>query len=261
MLSATAGANLQKEEFERDFRLKDTNWFYKGMFDIWAAFLEASLKDLDRTGRALDLGCGAGGKTLHLRNYAAEVYGLDLSMDALRFAKERASVCLNQASAENIPYKDGAFSLVNAFDIIEHIEDDLGALKEMNRVIAKGGFIAIAAPAFGFLWSQHDIANFHKRRYTAGDLKTKLEKAGFEVTRMTYANFFLFPFVTVLRIVQYGLLRPFLRVERTRVESLPPLLNSILTGILDFESRIVKKTRLPFGVAVMCVARKKEDVK
>ncbi|MBN1526082.1 MAG: class I SAM-dependent methyltransferase [Candidatus Omnitrophica bacterium] len=261
MLRAGIVTNLPKEEFERDFKLKDTNWFYKGMFDIWAAFLEVSLKGFDRTGRALDLGCGAGGKMLHLRNYAAKVYGLDLSMDALRFTKERSSVCLNQASAENIPYKDGSFSLMNAFDIIEHIEDDLGALKEMNRVMAKGGFLVIAVPAFGFLWSQHDIANFHKRRYTACDLKVKLEKAGFEVARMTYANFFLFPFVAAIRLVQYGLLRPFLKVERTRVESLPPFLNSILVSILDFESRIVKKTRLPFGVAVMCVARKKESVK
>lgn len=256
LLNAAAEKNLSKEEFERDFILKDTNWFYKGMFDIWAAFLRASLNVSDKSGRALDLGCGAGGKSAYLKNFADKVIGMDLSIDALRFCKGSIPLSFNQGAIEKLPYKDGSFSLVNAFDVLEHVEDDLGALKEINRVMADKGFLIIAVPAFNMLWSQHDIANFHKRRYRSAMLKEKLERAGFKVKRMTYANFFLFPPVLLCRIVQYRMLGRSDEAKRTRVEGLPGFLNAFLHGVLKLESLLIKKIDLPFGVALLCAAEK-----
>ncbi len=255
-----SGQNLSKEEFERDFDLKDTNWFYKGMSDIWASLLAANAGAVLPVKCALDLGCGVGGKMEHLKKISDKVFGLDLSMDALRFCKISSSSHLTQATIEELPYKNGVFTFVNAFDVLEHVENDIGVLREINRVLADSGFLVIAVPAFNMLWSQHDIANFHKRRYRSAMLKEKVEKAGFKVKRMTYANFFLFPPVLLFRIVQYRILGRISgrsgEAKRTRVEGLPGSLNAILHGILKLESLLIKKVDLPFGVALLCVAEK-----
>ena len=248
--------NLSKEEFERDFKLKDTNWFYKGMYDIWSALINASISSAFPVKAALDLGCGAGGKMAHLAKISDKVHGLDLSIEALEFCKREGAYYLSQATVEKLPYKDHVFSIVNAFDVLEHVDDDVGVLKEIHRVLAKEGFLVMAVPAFDILWSQHDIANYHKRRYSAGALRRKLENAGFKVRRMTYANFFLFFPVLIYRIVQYRLLRHAGEFKRTRVENLPGFLNALLGKILKLESEIIRKIDLPCGVALLCVAQK-----
>lgn len=248
--------NLSGEEFERDFKLKDTNWFYKGMFEIWASFLDSVLKVHGIKGRALDIGCGAGGKMPYLKNFADDVLGLDLSLNAIKFCKNTGFRYLSQGAIEKLPYKSGVFSLVNIFDVLEHIEDDDAALVEINRIMADKGFLAIALPAFNILWSQHDIANFHKRRYDSAGLANKLKQAGFAVKRMSYANFFLFPPVLVFRLIQYRILRHVSEAKRTRVENIPGFVNSILGAILKLESIMIKKVDFPFGVALLCVAQK-----
>ena len=253
--------NLSKEEFERDFKLKDTNWFYKGMFDIWASFLKASIMTADKKKRALDLGCGAGGKTLYLKNFADRVIGLDLSIDALKLCKVSLPLSFNQGAIEALPYKDRTFSLVSAFDVLEHIEDDVAALKEINRVMEDDGYLVIALPAFKMLWSQHDLANFHKRRYRSGELREKLEKTGFKAKRISYANSILFIPALVQRSMQHSLLGRGQEARRTRVESMPGFLNSFLYAVLRFESMLIRKMSFPFGVALLCVAQKQREEK
>lgn len=253
--------NLSAEEFERDFRLKEDNWFYAGMAAIWLSFVTRVIGHSAQIGRALDAGCGAGGKMPYLKTLAKETFGLDLSIDALNFTKDMGYLKLTQAKVEKLPYKDGSYGLVSAFDVLEHVEDDMAALGELNRVLDDKGFLVITVPAFNALWSQHDIANFHKRRYRVRDLKEKLEKMGFEIKRSSYAGFFMFPAALVYRVVQYRILRPFFKVKRTRVENLPSFLNKILKSVLVFESHLIKMMNLPFGIALFCVAQKKSTPK
>jgi len=253
--------NLSKEEFARDFKLKEKNWFYAGMTDIWLSFLTGTIAASGSIDRALDVGCGAGGKAAHLQKIAKNVFGVDLSIDALRFSENINSLKLAQATICKLPYKDGSYDLINVFDVLEHVEDDMAALGELNRVLADNGFLIMAVPAFSVLWSQHDIANFHKRRYNIRDLREKLERAGFEFKRASYANFFLFPALLVYRTVQYRILRPFFKVKRTRVEDVPGFLNTFLKNILALEACLIKAVNFPFGVALLCVARKKSALK
>lgn len=247
--------NLSREEFERDLKLRDTNWFYTGTTRIWGSFLRSIITDINSL-RAIDLGCGTGGKAIYLKKFSRKVYGLDLSMDALEFCKGEAEIPLTQASIERIPFKNTSFSIVNAFDVLEHVEDDISVLKEIRRIMTDKGSLVITVPAFMSLWSQHDVANFHKRRYSAEELTQKLEKAGFKVKRISYINCFLFPFVLAVRIVQRYFARSSSENKRTRVEDIPGFLNNILSGILYFEANLIRKVNFPFGVAIVCVAQK-----
>ena len=253
--------NLSKEEFERDFGLKEENWFYSGMTDIWFSFLTSTIIPSAPIDRALDVGCGAGGKAPYLKKIAKSVFGVDLSIDALRLSKNVDSLKLAQATIENLPYRDGSFGLINVFDVLEHVDDDGAALGELNRVLADNGLLVVAVPAFNILWSQHDIANFHKRRYGARDLKEKLDRMGFEVERSSYAGIVLFLPLLAYRIIQYRIFRPFFKVTRTRVENIPGFLNAILKGILGLESRVMKIADFPCGIALLCVARKRSAPK
>lgn len=239
----------------RDLKLRDVNWFYEGTTRIWESFLLSTVKDLGAR-LAIDLGCGAGGKALRLKRVVKKIYGLDLSMDALEFCKNETEIFLAQASIEHIPFKDSSFSLVNAFDVLEHVEDDMRVLREIRRITSDEGELIIAVPAFMSLWSAHDVANFHKRRYSAGELTQKLKKSGFKVKRISYINFFLFPLVLAIRSIQRNFSKGLSENKRTRVEDVPGFLNSLLAGILHFEAVLIKRVNFPFGVAILCVAQK-----
>lgn len=248
--------NLNREEFERDLKLRDVNWFYSGTTRIWESFLTATLKGTGAAGRALDLGCGIGGKAEYLKKFSSKVCGLDLSFDALEFCKVETALPLCQATMEQLPYKDDTFSLVSAFDVLEHVEDDAAALGEIRRVMSDSGHLVIAVPAFMMLWSQHDIANFHKRRYDALGLKKKLADAGFAVKRVSYINFFLFPVALIIRFFQYKVFRNAIENKRTRTEDVSGFMNSLLKNVLYLESKLIKNINFPFGVAIVCIAQK-----
>ncbi len=248
--------NLSQAEFRRDFELKDSNWFYKGMSNIWLSFLNTQLQKNPILNRSLDLGCGAGGKSLYLKNYSRQVFALDLSFDALDFCRMNKLSGFIQGRVEHLPYKENIFSLINMFDVLEHVDEDESVLREIHRILISDGVLVIALPAFQCLWSQHDIANFHKRRYSAGQLLEKLSKSGFRVKRISYVNFFLFPAVWFCRFIQYRMLRSRFNNNRTRVENLPGLLNAILLFVLTLESLLLKKINFPFGVGLLCVAQK-----
>jgi hypothetical protein len=91
---------------------------------------------------------------------------------------------------------------VTALDVLEHTDDDLLSLREMGRVIKPAGLLLITVPAYGFLWSEHDEALKHRRRYTAHELRNKLTVSGFEVVRTSYFITTLFFPILALRIWQ-----------------------------------------------------------
>lgn len=256
-----AQGNLDREEFRRDFALKDHNWFYVGMARIWYSLLMSVIGNLPQITRALDAGCGAGGKAEYLKKAAGEVYCLDLSADALEFSGRDRSLKLARGSVERLPFRDSAFGLISSFDVLEHIDDDEACIREFNRTLAPGGVLILAVPAYRILWSGHDVANYHKRRYVAGELKDKLERSGFAIRRSSYAGFFIFPVVLLCRIIERVFSRAARDPKRTRVEDIPAALNTLLRWVFTLESLLVKHIYLPFGSGLITVAVKTSSPK
>ena len=96
---------------------------------------------------------------------------------------------------------DKKFDLICLFDVIEHIENDLGALNAINDMLNSSGYVFITVPAYNFLWSGHDELSHHKRRCSRKELQGLIHAAGFEEVYSTYFLVFLFPVVAVIKLI------------------------------------------------------------
>lgn len=239
---------MKKEEFERMFILEDFYWWFKGRRSIISTLLKNSPK-----GKVLDVGCGTGANLLLFNGMAV---GLDISSEALKFAQRRkGNLLLCQGRAEALPFKDESFEIVLALDLLEHLPDDIRGLEEMFRVLKKEGKLLVTVPAFRFLWSEHDEALSHFRRYRREELKAKLKSVGFSIEFISYVIFLPFFPIALYRLVQK--LFPPKREPKTSLIILPSFLNELLYWILRQESKLLSwGMRFPFGVSIACRARK-----
>ncbi len=239
---------------------EDAHWWFASRTRALLGLLDGQA--VGNEGRVLDVGCGAGNMIHHLSRYGS-VVGIDNDSKPLEIAHQRGYDA-RLARAEEMPFEDESFDLVTALDVIEHCEDDLQILRECFRVCAKGGLIAITVPAFQWLWSNNDLINDHKRRYSRAELRAKVEQTGFDVRRMTYNNFFVFPVAAPLilarRMVQREpqLATPSTDQEAYQVEMEPtsPLVNTLLSGVGRLEAAALRVTDLPLGTSIICIGVK-----
>ncbi len=211
--------------------------------------------------KVLDIGSGAGNMAHHLAHYGS-VVGIDYNPRPLAIARQR-EVSSVQGVGDALPFGDDCFDIVALLDTVEHIPDELGVMGEVTRVLKPGGKVVVTVPAFMWLWSYNDEINDHERRYTAPELKLKLELCGLRVLRISYNNFFLFPAVAAVRFLRPynpGLQSPHLTeaddVYQVDMEPIPEPANTVLHGVGRVEAELLARTQLPFGISIICVAEK-----
>ena len=183
------------------------------------------------------------------------VQGIDISDEALSFCRKK-NLSVSKASIENIPFPAASFDLITSFDVIYHksIKDDTVVLRQMNRVLRERGLLLIRVAAFDFLYGDRDRLVHTARRYTKKQLIKKLKQAGFKIEAISYVNFFLFPLAVLART--WERLRH-TEIPQSDLAKTPGWLNSFLKNILYLEAFLLKYTTLPFGVSIVCVARKR----
>lgn len=268
---------MQQHTYAIMRRVEESHWWFVGRRKIIRSFLERVVHDLkatraegathseeagaepveqkrsDETLRILDVGCGTGANLEMLSEFGA-AEGVDVSAEALSFCQARGLVNVKLGEAEHLPYEAGSFDLVTGLDVVEHLDDDRAGLREMARVLRPGGRALVFVPAFMFLWGVQDDISNHRRRYTLPELKRALRESSFEVERASYVNLSFFAPILLGRLI--------MRATRLRPESENNLtigaLNGILGRILGAESSILRHMNLPFGVSVICVARRVE---
>lgn len=253
---------MRSEDYEQLYALEENFWWFEGMREITSALLDPVC--LPAKGRdILDAGCGTGGMLTWLERYAGggRLAGVDLSPTALDFCRERRHKYLAQASVTALPFADSTFDLVTSFDVLVQVPgegEDERAVREMYRVLRPGGVAFVRAAAYEWMRSGHDEALNTQRRYSLAVLKSRMERAGFRVTRATYANSLLLPAAAIRRLV---LKRVGLAASGSDVKALPPglaWLNRTLTSALKAEAHFLKSTKknLPAGLSTICVAEK-----
>ncbi|HEV3054212.1 MAG TPA: class I SAM-dependent methyltransferase [Solirubrobacteraceae bacterium] len=179
--------------------LDEQHWWYRGRRRVIHA--ELAQLPLSAGAQILDAGCGSGRTLQELERYG-EVRGIELNEEAAQVARERGHGEVLIGRLEELPYGDGTFDLITCLDVIEHTPDDRVTLTELRRVTVSGGWLLVTVPAYQALWSAHDEANHHYRRYSRRTLRAAALQAGWEVERMTSFNSLLLPPAAVVRIAQ-----------------------------------------------------------
>jgi SAM-dependent methyltransferase len=241
-------------------RVEETHWWFAGRRRIIKSFLErlcckANVESAGNGGRRrlsiLDVGCGTGAN-LEMLSEFGQAAGVDISGEALTFCRERGLENVKQGEAEALPFADSSFDLVTGLDVVEHLDDDLAGLKEMRRVLRPEGHALLFVPAFMFLWGVQDDISHHRRRYTLDQLKRVVRQAGFKVERASYVNISFFAPILFGRLV--------MRVLHIRPESENNItigfLNGLLGKLFGAENLALRYLNFPFGVSIICVARR-----
>ena len=239
-------------EYAEMYKLESFYWWFVARRQLLESLVESIARDFKRP-TILDVGCGTGINYSVLSKYG-DTFSTDASEEALTFSRSRGTDGLARSHLESLPFANSTFDIVTALDVLEHVDDDLKALDEILRVTAKRGVLVITVPAYGFLWSEHDEALHHRRRYAASELRNKLTNAGFEVERISYYITLLFFPILFMRFIQ-SVTKKSIQAKTSHIV-LPGWLNSLLVGILGFERWLLRWINLPFGVSIVCLARK-----
>ena len=210
--------------------------------------------------KVLNVGA-ATGRTSEILSQYGEVTSLEFDKDCCDFANNNLNLNIINGSILELPFANETFDIVCAFDVIEHVEDDLTAVAEMKRVCKNGGLIAVTVPAFMSLWSQHDVVNHHFRRYTNANLLQLFDDIKLKPTTATYFNTLLFSPIFIFRML--GKLVPQKWIRKgagsdATIMKEEGVLNSLLYHIFGAELFLLKYMKLPFGVSIF-LALTKDD--
>jgi SAM-dependent methyltransferase len=273
MADETLSAAMRTVNYHIIFDVEDEHWWFVGRRSIIFAQIEDALSNhqavIRSTGEALsrpgvsaaaqtltarqilDIGCGTGATLDHLKRYG-EVQGVDLSELALSFCRRRGHQRVTLGSATDLPFAAQSFDLITALDVVEHLDDDVRGLSEIRRVLKPGAPAVLTVPAFQALWGPNDDQSHHKRRYRLAQLRRQVEAAGLRVERISYANCAMFLPIWAGR----KLLNLMGATSQAENRINHPLINRLLARIFSSEAGWLRRHTLPFGVSIVCVARK-----
>jgi SAM-dependent methyltransferase len=242
---------MDREYELQTHRAEDRHWWYRGRRTV----LNRVIKDLGLPdhARILDAGAGSGRNMVELSRYGT-VSAIELSPASVALARERKAGEVVEGSVLEMPFADASFDFAASLDVIEHLEDDVAALRELRRVVAPGGVLLATVPAYGWLWSGHDVVNHHFRRYTRDSLARACEQAGWREVRTTYFNSLLLPIAILLRVLERFSRRP---TESSLDLWVPPEpLNWMLERPLALEAALIARGgRIPAGLSLLTVFR------
>lgn len=190
---------MERSFYEEYFDLERKHWWFKARKNILRSHLKkvfGDRKDLS----ILNVGASTGHSSEMLGEFG-EVTSFEYDGECIRYAKTRLDIDMVQGSVLALPFCDGQFDAVCAFDVIEHVHEDDMAVMEMLRVLARGGVLCVTVPAFMFLWSRHDEVNHHLRRYTKTALLRLFSGPGSFVYH-SYFNSILFCPVALYRLLK-----------------------------------------------------------
>ena len=250
---------MQKEFYTEYYQVDDKHWWFVGRRQIILKLLDQRFRRNSQDRDILDVGCGTGAMLTYLARYG-KVVGIDADAAAISFCRQRGLQNVQQYDGMRFPFEDGRFDLVTMFDVLEHIEDDNLALREILRVLKPTGTLMLTVPAYPILWGAQDEISHHKRRYVAAQLRAKLKNSRFSIDKISYFNSFLFPGIAAVR-----LLRHVLKTRRASVGDLKSdftltkgrgVLNSLLSSLFGLERYVVAGPGFPFGVSVIAIANR-----
>lgn len=232
-------------------RAEDRHWWYQGRRRVLERAIERL--GLPTGAHILDAGCGSGRNMVELARHGV-VTGVELSHTSVHLARERGAGEVLEGSVMDMPFDDASFDLCVSLDVIEHLEDDVGALRELRRVTKPGGALLVTVPAYQWLWSGHDEINHHHRRYNRRTLLAAADSAGWQCESSTHFNLLLLPPAILLRALER--FKPSTTKSSLDLWIPPAPFNWMLRQPLNLEAALIGRGGpIPAGLSLLAVFR------
>ena len=239
---------LDRGEIGLKAQLEERHWWYRGRRRIVLDAVERLHRRLPADPSVLDVGCGSGAMLADLSGTVGSATGVDVNPRAVEHARSRGLGSVFVAGVEQLPFPGGAFDLVTCLDVLEHVRDDRGALAELRRVTAPHGLLLVTVPAYPSLWSGHDVAAGHVRRYRAGELGVAAESEGWRPVLETHFNALLLPLVICARMIARARRAP----PRSNLLVTPRWIDPVLEVPMQLEAAVIRRGRtLPAGLSLL----------
>jgi SAM-dependent methyltransferase len=243
------------------FKMEQRHFWHVGRKRIILDVLRRNINNLSEC-RMLEIGCGNGNILTYLEANGIDIEGGDIFIEGLRFCRQRSnSANLYLLDILSLPFHNN-FEIIGIFDVLEHIENDMKALSEINLALKPGGNLILTVPAYQLLWSPFDEGVGHKRRYGLKDIRAKLENSGFVVKKISFYVFFLFPIIAAIRLITKALPvnNKKRKIETVLEANTIPVINGIFSALLKLEMMLMRYTNLPFGSSLLVLAEKKKNL-
>lgn len=244
---------MNPAEYANLERVESTHWYYRGKREIILWWMRATGR-LSPESRLADCGSGTGAFAAEMSRLC-DVTAVDDHDESLELLRRRVGIQqVLQGSCTRLPLPDNSFDFVTALDVLEHVEDDHQAFRELLRITKPGGVILVTVPALMSLWSDWDVSLRHFRRYNRAGLRHLVSLPSVQLTHLNYMNFPAFPAVWLLRRLRRWL--PASTASGRAEDRVPPGPLNVLLKFLFVRASCQKLIRWPFGVGLLAVLRK-----
>jgi len=219
------------------------------------AIKEVMKKNLPPGALILEIGCSSGFLLRELvKNFPNYLLvGVDVVREPLyRLSKILPGIPLFRFDLLKCPLPEKIADVIILLNVLEHIESDGEALKEVFDLLKPGGALILEVPAGRFLYDSYDKELLHYRRYSSSDLVEKLKKVGFEIQRKSHLGFFIYPPFVMVKLLN----RIFGNKNNSIVgkRAVKTSENQFVKKALEFEAKFLLNTILPFGIRVTITA-------
>ncbi len=245
--------HMGPDEYRYMYEMEEYHWWFVSRRN----FILKTIENFGLTApKILDIGSGTGANLAAL-NKVGKASGVDISEKAVEFCRKRGLSDVTLGPVEDLPHEESTFDIVTCLDVLEHVPDPVKVLREMRKVLKNDGKIVVTVPAFRILWSQHDEALCHLRRYKKKALLHDLSEAGLKAEKVRYLFFTSFFVVAPIRLVR-RLIVPKGKACCDTTTLPPKFLNEFLKFLFKVEMNISMKCELPLGTSLYAVVSKKE---
>jgi SAM-dependent methyltransferase len=235
---------MQQRAFEVIQSAEDSWWYHARIFGI-----QRVLSSFGANGeRICDVGAGYGAMCRALKPFG-HVTAFEPDDDARKHCRAVCDAVEGTSDLGELGKSGVKYSLVTLLDVVEHVRDDDGFLKEIGALLAPSGHVLVTVPAFSWLWSELDELAMHYRRYNKEQITRVVEEAGFEILYASYWNMML--------IIPAILVRKGTGKAGYSAFSMPRWIDRLFFEWVRLETRLMPRLSLPFGTSVFVYARKK----